>query len=161
MPMQAANGADNSYASTSSRPSMSGYGDMNLAGNGSNSTNNAHFNIEPRNTTMRDMSASPPRNGNDNDGHESASSSKASNGKRSSNSNKPKANNQNDTADDSDGKNTSINDGSGGGKRQKLTRIHQACVNCGLKKQKCSGGHPCESCRSNGLECAYKESKKR
>lgn len=46
-------------------------------------------------------------------------------------------------------------------RKSKLTRIHQACVNCGLKKQKCTGEQPCQPCRSANLECEYKQAKKR
>lgn len=46
-------------------------------------------------------------------------------------------------------------------KKTKLTRIHQACINCGLKKQKCTGDNPCTPCLTAGLECGYKPSKKR
>jgi len=46
-------------------------------------------------------------------------------------------------------------------RKPKLTRIHQACVSCGTKKQKCSGETPCQPCKVAGIPCEYKEAKKR
>lgn len=116
--------------------------------------------------SIRELSRSPDQN---DIGHESATSSRESNSKPSLTPNgkkskatsqvatQPYQSNNVESADDSDtGRNGSAN-----GRKQKLTRIHQACINCGAKKQKCTGGNPCDSCKSNGLECAYKASRKR
>jgi len=48
-----------------------------------------------------------------------------------------------------------------GSKKPRMTRIHQACINCGLKKQKCTGDNPCSPCVQAGIDCGYRESKKR
>ena len=45
--------------------------------------------------------------------------------------------------------------------KKRLTRIAQACENCGAKKQKCSGEQPCKPCVNQGIDCTYRVSKKR
>lgn len=156
------------YASSSSSHAvLSEYQDIRntqVGGAGSNGNiNGMYAPTTTQHATIRELSPSPQ---NDDAGHESGSSSREGNntsGNTLSNRQKSKTANKNapqnivESGDDSDGaRNGSIN-----GRKQKLTRIHQACINCGAKKQKCTGGNPCDACKTNGLECGYKESKKR
>lgn len=157
---------DTYASSSSSHAIMSDYQDVRnsqIESAGSGSHNGIFPSTTTQHATIRELSPSPHH---DDAGHESAGSSKeGKHGAGSISAHRQSAKSttknapQNDAESgvDSDGaRNGSIN-----GRKQKLTRIHQACINCGAKKQKCTGGNPCDSCKTNGLECAYKESKKR
>ncbi|CAG8494425.1 360_t:CDS:1, partial [Dentiscutata heterogama] len=41
------------------------------------------------------------------------------------------------------------------------TYVTLACTNCRSKKEKCSGGKPCENCRKRDRECVYEKSDKK
>lgn len=164
MSAQSSTRTGDAYASSSSQLAHPDYHDLANGPTGSTSGSNGIYQSSTQHASIRELS---PSTQHDDAGHESATSSRESNGKRNTPNSRRKSNpaaknfhhqNAVDTGDDSDGggRNGSVN-----GKRQKLTRIHQACISCGMKKQKCTGGNPCDSCKTNGLDCAYKESKKR